>query len=316
MYDGLWVAWLDFQNSAAVEGTVLSGIMRTALNIDARILEEVKAIHQREGRPMGAVVSELLADALARRRAPRARSAFRWISRPVNCRLARVMLALAALALTIPLHFEPNRGQAEPQARYVAVASQYMLVLSDTDVAMQFPRGGSLRMNIPRTVPEAADPLPGRTNYYLTSDPAVWRTGIPNYARVRYRSAFRGVDLVVYGDPQEIEYDWVVAAGADSSAIRFSCTGASHMRVDANGDMVLEAAGREIRHRKPCIYQVLDGRRREIQGGFVLAHNGVRFRVGAYDKRRTLVIDPKLVYSTGFRRQRGDWRNELLPMGG
>jgi hypothetical protein len=176
-----------------------------------------------------------------------------------------------------------------------------MLVLSDTDVAMQFPRGGSLRMNIPRTVPEAADPLPGRTNYYLTSDPAVWRTGIPNYARVRYRSVFRGVDLVVYGDPQEIEYDWVVAAGADPSAIRFSFTGASHMRVDANGDMVLEAAGRETRHRKPCIYQVEGGRRREIGGGFVVARNGqVRFRVGPYDKRRTLVIDPKLLYSTGF----------------
>jgi hypothetical protein len=78
------VAWLDFQNSAAVEGAVLSGIMRTALDIDARILEEVKAIHQREGRPMGAVVSELLADALARRRAPRARSAFRWTSRPMH----------------------------------------------------------------------------------------------------------------------------------------------------------------------------------------------------------------------------------------
>jgi hypothetical protein len=78
------VAWLDFQNSAAVEGTVLLGIMRTALDIDARILEEVKATHQREGRPMGAVVSELLADALARRRAPRARSAFRWISRPMH----------------------------------------------------------------------------------------------------------------------------------------------------------------------------------------------------------------------------------------
>src|ERR1017187_2865985 len=308
--------------------------MRTALNIDARILEEVKAIHQREGRPMGAVVSELLADALARRRAPRARSAFRWISRPmhalvdltdkdavnaalaggaeglgeacapsrpVNCHLARVMLALAALALTIPLHFEPNRGQAERQARYVAVASQYMLVLSDTDVAMQFPRGGSLRMNIPHAVPEAVDPLPGMTNYYLGGDPAAWRTGIPNYARVRYRSVFRGVDLVVYGDQQEIEYDWVVAAGGDPSAIRFSFTGASHVRVDANGDLVLEAAGRKIRHRKPRIYQVEDGRRREIGGGFVVARNGqVRFRVGPYDKRRTLVIDPKLLYSTGF----------------
>ena len=195
------------------------------------------------------------------------------------------MLALAALALTISLHFEPNRGPAEPQVRYVAVAPQYTLALSDTAIAMQFPRGGSLRMNIPHAVPEAVDPLPGRTNYYLGGDPAAWRTGIPNYARVRYRSVFRGVDLVVYGDQQEIEYDWVVAAGGDPSAIRFSFTGASHLRVDANGGLVLEAAGREIRHRKPCIYQVEDGRRREIQGGFVLAHNGqVRFRVGAMTK--------------------------------
>jgi hypothetical protein len=192
------------------------------------------------------------------------------------------MLALAALALTIPLHFEPNRRLAEPHARYVAVTPQYSLALSDTDVAVQFPRGGSLRMNIPHTVPEAVDPLPGRANYYLGADPANWRTGIPNYARVRYNSVFRGVDLVIYGDQQEIEYDWVVATGADPSAIRFSFTGASHLRVDANGDLVLEAAGREIRHRKPCIYQVEDGRRREIQGGFALALNGqVRFRVGA-----------------------------------
>ena len=211
------------------------------------------------------------------------------------------MLALAALALTISLHFEPNRGPAEPQVRYVAVAPQYTLALSDTAIAMQFPRGGSLRMNIPHAVPEAVDPLPGRTNYYLGGDPAAWRTGIPNYARVRYRSVFRGVDLVVYGDQQEIEYDWVVAAGGDPSAIRFSFTGASHLRVDANGGLVLEAAGREIRHRKPCIYQVEGGRRREIGGGFVVARNGqVRFRVGPYDKRRTLVIDPKLVYATGF----------------
>jgi hypothetical protein len=33
-----------------------------ALNIDDPILREVKALHQKEGRSMGAVVSELLAD--------------------------------------------------------------------------------------------------------------------------------------------------------------------------------------------------------------------------------------------------------------
>jgi hypothetical protein len=59
-------------------------IMRTTMDIDDPILREIKAIHEREGRSMGAVVSELLADALARRRAPRARPAFRWTSRPMR----------------------------------------------------------------------------------------------------------------------------------------------------------------------------------------------------------------------------------------
>jgi hypothetical protein len=60
--------------------TLASNIMRTTLDIDAPILREVKAIHEREGRSMGAVVSELLAEALARRRPTRARPSFRWTS--------------------------------------------------------------------------------------------------------------------------------------------------------------------------------------------------------------------------------------------
>jgi hypothetical protein len=55
--------------------------MRTTLSIDDSILKEVKAIHEREGRSIGAVVSELLAEALARRRPARARPSFRWTSR-------------------------------------------------------------------------------------------------------------------------------------------------------------------------------------------------------------------------------------------
>jgi len=58
--------------------------MRTTIDIDAPILKEVKAIQKKEGRSMGAVVSELLADALARRRPSRSRLPFRWTSRPMK----------------------------------------------------------------------------------------------------------------------------------------------------------------------------------------------------------------------------------------
>jgi hypothetical protein len=58
--------------------------MRTTIDIDDPILREVKALHEREGRSMGAVVSELLAEALARRRSSRTRPSFSWTSRPMK----------------------------------------------------------------------------------------------------------------------------------------------------------------------------------------------------------------------------------------
>jgi hypothetical protein len=58
--------------------------MRTTLDIDDLILNEVKVLHEKEGRSMGAVVSELLAEALARRRSAPARPSFRWIARDMK----------------------------------------------------------------------------------------------------------------------------------------------------------------------------------------------------------------------------------------
>jgi hypothetical protein len=58
--------------------------MRTTIDIDDPILREIKAIHEREGRSMGAVASELLAEALAARRPSRARPPFQWTSRPMK----------------------------------------------------------------------------------------------------------------------------------------------------------------------------------------------------------------------------------------
>jgi hypothetical protein len=66
---------------------IASRIMRTTLDIDDPILREVKAIHDRERRSMGSIVSELLAEALARRRPRRGRPAFAWNARPMKALL-------------------------------------------------------------------------------------------------------------------------------------------------------------------------------------------------------------------------------------
>jgi hypothetical protein len=158
----------------------------------------------------------------------------------------------------------------------------------------------------------ALDELPGRGNYFIGNDPKKWRTNVPSYARVKYEGVYPGVDLIYYGNRRQLEYDFVVAPGADPNQIKLSFAGAEGMRVDtASGDLVLKVGDGEVRFRKPAVYQpavaaVYDRRRRsqsaataELDGTFMLAsNNDVAFRVAGCDPERPLIIDPVFTYST------------------
>ena len=62
---------------------------------------------------------------------------------------------------------------------------------------------------------------------------------------------------------------------------------------------MVETEGGEVRFHKPVAYQVADGQRAAVGGDFHLRANGtVGFRLGSYDRGKSLVIDPVLVYST------------------
>jgi hypothetical protein len=140
--------------------------------------------------------------------------------------------------------------------------------------------------------------LPGKSNYFIGNDPQKWHTNVPQYAKVRYENVYPSVDLVYYGHQRELEYDFVLRPGANPRAIRLRITGAKRLRPE-RGELVLISAAGDIRLRSPHIYQESNGVRQEVGGRYVItSKNGVGFRVGAYDRRRTLVIDPVLAYST------------------
>lgn len=62
--------------------------MRTTVDIDDPILKDLKRIQKREGKSLGRLVSELLAQALGQREASVGRPPeFRWISRPMTARV-------------------------------------------------------------------------------------------------------------------------------------------------------------------------------------------------------------------------------------
>jgi hypothetical protein len=139
-------------------------------------------------------------------------------------------------------------------------------------------------------------PAPGVSHYISGSDPTQWRTHVSHYARVRYRAVYPGVDLLYYGNQENIEHDFVVAPRADPKQIRFAVTGAERIELDGQDDLIMLAGSSEVRLRKPTIYQGAAKTRREVAGHYTLsAGNEVSFALGEYDSSLPLVIDPVLV---------------------
>ena len=143
------------------------------------------------------------------------------------------------------------------------------------------------------------DELPGKINYFIGKDPAKWRRNIPTFGRVKYQEVYSGVDLVYYGNQRELEYDFLVAPGADPRQIELGFDGAKRLRLDADGDLIVSIAAGEVIEHKPIIYEDIEGMRRRVVGGYEL-RNGhtVGFKLAGYDDHQSLTIDPSLVYST------------------
>jgi hypothetical protein len=206
-----------------------------------------------------------------------------------------------------PMRFEQNRGQADSRVRFLARGRGYQLFLSEADATFQFtdrlaPGDAALfRMQLvgAKTARRISgeERLAGVTNY-LKGPAGGWKTGIPNFARVRYEQVYAGVDLVYYGNGPHLEYDFIIAPGANPSSIRLRFAGALGLRVAGNGDLLFRVGTRELRQPKPVAFQTIDGKRFEVTARYRLTRDGLEFDLGAYDRARTVTIDPVLTYST------------------
>jgi Bacterial Ig-like domain (group 3)/Beta-propeller repeat/Transmembrane protein 131-like N-terminal len=164
--------------------------------------------------------------------------------------------------------------------------------------------GGALRMKLRNANPAAKvtgeDELAGTSNYFIGKDPAKWRTKVRTYAKVKYEGIYPGIDLVYYGNQRQLEYDFIVAPGANPHRIAFDVHGAKRIRRDARGDLVLtmKMGEDEIRWHKPVVYQEKNGTRQEIAAQYAITDgNRVGFELAKYDVSKALYIDP-LIYST------------------
>jgi hypothetical protein len=247
---------------------------------------------------------------------------------------------LQATFAALPLAFEQNQGQTDPQVKYMARGNGYKLYLTSSEAVftlrtqnmdsevrsmMMHRRIGpaavkrmlrqraeksttvaaSVRMQLVGTSPSvkmaATDPQAGKVNYFVGNDPAKWHSNIPLFGQVSYRNIYPGINLAFHGAGSQLEFDYLVAPGADAGSIALRFHGNDKMNTNAAGDLVLATAAGPLEIHRPVAYQQNNGARHNVDARFVLRNaNEVAFTVGPYDHSRELVIDPTVTYSTYF----------------
>jgi uncharacterized protein (TIGR03437 family) len=207
------------------------------------------------------------------------------------------------------LSFEPNQGQAASTVQFLSRGAGYALFLAPGKVVLNLERQqpasaasvDTVRMSLIGANPKAnavgLAPQPGVVSYFIGNDPKKWRSGIPTYGKVKYPQVYPGVDLVFYGNQRQLEYDFVVAPGADPGRIAWRIDGA-RARVDAEGNLALSADNGPASFKKPVLYQLDGDTKIRVEGWFAVAGNQVRFRVGSYDHTKALIVDPVLSYAS------------------
>ncbi|HLK22064.1 MAG TPA: SBBP repeat-containing protein [Bryobacteraceae bacterium] len=186
-------------------------------------------------------------------------------------------------------YFEPNVGQSHASVQFLSrgvyLGSDRAAIQTDDDGPVVMTLSGARVVRA-----EGLDLQPGITSYFLGNDPGKWRSGVPHYARVRYRNVYPGIDVVYYHNHDgRLEYDFVVRPGADPGAIRLSYN--RPVRADSNGDLLI--AG--VRQKRARVFQ--DGR--EIRCDYAIAGTGaVSLALASYNRNEILTVDPVLEYST------------------
>jgi hypothetical protein len=216
----------------------------------------------------------------------------------------------------LPLTFEANHGQTDNRVKFLSRGNGYTLFLTADQAALQLhnrkantenrqPSTSMLSMKLVGANAQAQvkglDPLDGKVSYFLGDNPESWTTDVVSYKKVEYAQVYPGIDLLYYGNQEQLEYDFKLAAHADYKNIALNFSGAENITIASNGDLILQTASGDVHHKRPYAYQEIDGNRRTIDSAYLLkGENQIGFQLGKYDENYPLVIDPVLSYATYF----------------
>jgi uncharacterized protein (TIGR03437 family) len=190
------------------------------------------------------------------------------------------------------VHFEPNVGQVKGRTEWMAQAHGVAVYITGSEVAFALGRNNEHMRFVGASRKSRGvgiDSLGTYSNYFIGAAEKNWFSGVPHYGSVRYPNVYPGIDVVYHSSHNDVEYDFVLAPGANPRQIEMAFDREVH--VDDGGDLVAGA----LRQHRPHVFQ--EGR--EVASEYILTRdNHVLIKLALYGRESALTIDPVLEFST------------------
>jgi len=219
-----------------------------------------------------------------------------------------------------PRYFSTYRKEANRDVEYYAGTSKYILYLTADGLTFEMRPVEAFRKKKPKVsrlvflgrkqdlkmVPVGIenDPAQKAKNSVEIKMVKAGRAFL-KWKAVKYRNIYTNIDLKLYGNESNIQYDWIVKPGGNPESICFKYLNVEETRIDRRGNLVVVTPVGRLLHTRPVCYQLIKGRKVPVAAEFKkVTTNIYGFRIATYDRSKPLFIDPK-VLACNNSRQRG-----------
>ena len=234
----------------------------------------------------------------------------------------------------LPVYFICNSGQFDPKVKFYVKKPSQTLYFTEEGIIFDFLRwkmqklkdGASLKRFDQNTGRKAErlvfelkfqNPLnqvaiegierqDSKINYLIGNDISKWKTGVPTYKGIVYKGIYKNIDLRVFGNNKDIEYEFIVNPGGNPNDILLTYEGIESLTRNKEGELLIKTIFGEFKETRPYIYQEKN-EKRVVEGDFEIRISpnqtqtqefSYGFQITSYDPSYPLIIDPTLLYST------------------
>ncbi|MFM7671616.1 MAG: PKD domain-containing protein [Bacteroidota bacterium] len=255
--------------------------------------------------------------------------------------LSILCLLLANTVLAQPaIPFVENKGQWDPRVLYRGEVSNGYVYLRNSGLTIlrQDPsdlyklaerkhgidaQGRSIPKEAPLTIRshawhvdfvgsnpsafvQADKSLGGVSNYFIGNDADKWAGGCRSFQAVTVSNIYPNIDLRYYTDLGVLKYDLVVHPGGDPNQIELQYDGVDDLSVK-DRELSIQTSLGEFKEGSPYTYQAGESGRQSIRSAYQVNGNRVRFQIKQYDRSKTLVIDPSIVFCSFTGSSNDNW---------